>query len=71
MTFHVTLQRDRDRAAAPVSGPRVAVLVSVVGPHGFVNEGDEQVRWLQVQSPVPPHSDALLFPGDWQGLPGS
>jgi hypothetical protein len=59
------------RPAPAVPRLRAVVLVSVEGPHGFVNEGDERVRWPQAQPPVPPRSDAFLFPGDWQGLPGS
>lgn len=36
--------------------------------HGFVNDGDEPVRWLEVQSPVPPTSDAFFFDDDWRRL---
>jgi quercetin dioxygenase-like cupin family protein len=43
--------------------------MSVDGTHGFVNDNDEPVRFLEVQSPVPPDSDAFFFPGDWEGLP--
>ena len=42
---------------------------SVDGTHGFVNERDEPARWLEVQSPVPPDSDAFFFPADWRALP--
>lgn len=45
------------------------VWVGVDSTHGFVNEHDEPVRWLEVQSPVPPGSDAFFFPEDWKGLP--
>jgi hypothetical protein len=41
----------------------------VDGTHGFVNERDEPARWLEVQSPVPPDSDAFFFPADWRALP--
>lgn len=37
--------------------------------HGFLNERDEPVRWLEVQAPVPPDSDAFFFPEDWRVLP--
>jgi quercetin dioxygenase-like cupin family protein len=46
------------------------VWVSVDATHGFVNENNEAARWLEVQSPVPPDSDAFFFPDDWIGLPG-
>jgi mannose-6-phosphate isomerase-like protein (cupin superfamily) len=45
------------------------VWVGVDSTHGFVNEHDRPVRWLEVQSPVPPDSDAFFFPEDWKGLP--
>lgn len=46
------------------------VWVSVDATHGFVNESDEAARWLEVQSPVPPDSEAFFFPDDWRALPG-
>jgi quercetin dioxygenase-like cupin family protein len=45
------------------------VWLGVDSTHGFVNDHDEPVRWLEVQSPVPPASDAFFFPEDWKGLP--
>ena len=42
------------------------VWTSVNGTHGFVNDGDVPVRWLEVQAPVPPASDAFFFPADWR-----
>ena len=44
------------------------VWTGVNGTHGFVNEGDVPVRWLEVQSPLPPASDAFFFPKDWDVL---
>ena len=44
------------------------VWTSVNSTHGFVNEGDVPVRWLEVQAPVPPASDAFYFPKDWEHL---
>lgn len=44
------------------------IWVGVDSTHGFVNEHDEPVRWLEVQSPVPPSSDAFFFPEDWKDL---
>ncbi len=44
------------------------VWVSVDATHGFVNENDEPARWLEVQSPVPPDSEAFFFPDDWRNL---
>jgi quercetin dioxygenase-like cupin family protein len=43
--------------------------MSVGGTHGFVNENEEPLRFLEMQSPVPPDSDAFFFPGDWRELP--
>jgi len=36
--------------------------------HGFINLNDEPVRWIEVQSPVPPRSNAFFFPADWSKL---
>lgn len=36
--------------------------------HGFVNLGDEPVRWLEVQAPAPPRSNAMFFEDDWKAL---
>jgi mannose-6-phosphate isomerase-like protein (cupin superfamily) len=44
------------------------VWTSVNGTHGFVNNGTEPVRWLEVQAPLPPASDAFFFPKDWDSL---
>jgi mannose-6-phosphate isomerase-like protein (cupin superfamily) len=44
------------------------VCASTNGTHGFVNERDEPARWIEVQSPVPPTSDAFFFPDDWRAL---
>lgn len=41
------------------------VWTGVNSTHGFVNEGTEPVRWLEVQSPTPPTSNAFFFPEDW------
>jgi mannose-6-phosphate isomerase-like protein (cupin superfamily) len=41
---------------------------SVNGTHGFINDGEEPVRWLEVQSPVPPAEHAFFFPADWKKL---
>ena len=42
------------------------VWTGVNGTHGFVNEGDVPVRWLEVQAPVPPSAHAFYFPSDWE-----
>lgn len=44
------------------------IWVGVDATHGFVNERDEPARWLEVQSPVPPDSEAFFFPDDWRAL---
>jgi mannose-6-phosphate isomerase-like protein (cupin superfamily) len=38
------------------------------GTHGFINLNDEPVRWIEVQSPAPPSSNAFFFPADWTKL---
>jgi mannose-6-phosphate isomerase-like protein (cupin superfamily) len=50
-------------------GPGDLAWVGVDATHSFVNEGGEPVRWLEVQSPVPPESDAFFFPDDWREVP--
>lgn len=45
------------------------VWTGVGATHGFVSTGDEPLRWLEVQSPTPPPSSALMFPDDWAALP--
>jgi quercetin dioxygenase-like cupin family protein len=47
------------------------IWLGVDSTHGFINEHNEPVRWLEVQSPVPPDSDAFFFPADWKGLRSS
>jgi mannose-6-phosphate isomerase-like protein (cupin superfamily) len=47
------------------------VWVSTDATHGFVNENEVPARWLEVQSPVPPDSDAFFFPDDWRQLPSA
>jgi quercetin dioxygenase-like cupin family protein len=44
------------------------VWLGVNGTHGFINDGDEPVRWLEVQSPIPPSETAFYFPDDWKQL---
>jgi mannose-6-phosphate isomerase-like protein (cupin superfamily) len=51
-----------------VTEPGDLVWVSTDATHGFVNENDVPARWLEVQSPVPPDSDAFFFPDDWRRL---
>jgi mannose-6-phosphate isomerase-like protein (cupin superfamily) len=36
--------------------------------HGYVNTGDVPVRWLEVQAPAPPPSNAFFFDDDWRAL---
>jgi quercetin dioxygenase-like cupin family protein len=44
------------------------VWTSTNGSHGFVNTGDEPLRWLEVQAPAPPPSGAFFFLDDWERL---
>lgn len=54
-----------------VVGEGDLVWVSTDATHGFVNESDTPARWLEVQSPVPPDTDAFFFPDDWRDLPAT
>ncbi|GAA1545982.1 hypothetical protein GCM10009788_55430 [Nocardioides humi] len=46
------------------------VWVGTGSTHGFVNDENEvDARWIEVQSPVPPVSDAFYFPDNWRDLP--
>lgn len=36
--------------------------------HGYVNTGDVPVRWLEVQAPSPPPTNAFFFDDDWRAL---
>jgi quercetin dioxygenase-like cupin family protein len=44
------------------------VWTGVNSSHGFVNDGDEPVRWLEVQAPIPPTANAFFFDDDWSLL---
>jgi quercetin dioxygenase-like cupin family protein len=44
------------------------VFMGVGASHGFVNTGDEPVRWIEAQSPIPPASNGFFFHDDWQKL---
>jgi quercetin dioxygenase-like cupin family protein len=44
------------------------VWTSVNSSHGFINDGDEPVRWLEVQAPTPPTANAFFFDDDWSVL---
>lgn len=40
----------------------------VGGSHGFSPIGDQPVRWIEVQSPLPPTSHGFTFHNDWEPL---
>jgi mannose-6-phosphate isomerase-like protein (cupin superfamily) len=44
------------------------VWTGVSSSHGFINDGDEPVRWIEAQAPVPPSADAFFFDDDWKKL---
>jgi mannose-6-phosphate isomerase-like protein (cupin superfamily) len=44
------------------------VWTGVSSSHGFINDGDEPVRWIEAQAPVPPSADAFYFDDDWKRL---
>ena len=36
--------------------------------HGYINQGDVPVRFIECQAPKPPASNAFFFPDDWHAL---
>jgi mannose-6-phosphate isomerase-like protein (cupin superfamily) len=44
------------------------VFAPVGASHGFSPIGDEPVRWIEVQSPLPPASHGFTFHNDWAAL---
>jgi mannose-6-phosphate isomerase-like protein (cupin superfamily) len=46
--------------------PGDLVFAGVNALHGFSNLGTEPVRWIEMQAPNPPTSNAFFFKGDWQ-----
>jgi mannose-6-phosphate isomerase-like protein (cupin superfamily) len=42
------------------------VFAGVNALHGFSNQTDHRVRWIEAQSPAPPPSDAFFFPARWE-----
>lgn len=47
-------------------GPGDLVFAGVNALHGFSNLGTEPVRWIEMQAPNPPISNAFFFKTDWQ-----
>jgi mannose-6-phosphate isomerase-like protein (cupin superfamily) len=43
------------------------VFAGVNSLHGFSNQTDSRVRWIEAQSPAPPPAGAFFFPGQWAG----
>ena len=41
------------------------VFAGVNALHGFSNQTDSRVRWIEAQSPAPPPAGAFFFPGQW------
>jgi mannose-6-phosphate isomerase-like protein (cupin superfamily) len=44
------------------------VWTGVGGTHGFFNTGTVPVRWIETQTPQPPHQQGFRFPADWAYL---
>jgi mannose-6-phosphate isomerase-like protein (cupin superfamily) len=44
------------------------VFMGVGASHGFTNTGNEPVRWIEAQSPLPPASHGFFFHDDWRKL---
>lgn len=41
------------------------VFAGVNSLHGFSNQTDDRVRWIEAQSPAPPTAGAFFFPSQW------
>ncbi len=41
---------------------------STNGTHGYINQGDVPVRFIECQAPKPPSSHAFFFPDDWHAF---
>jgi mannose-6-phosphate isomerase-like protein (cupin superfamily) len=46
-------------------GPGDAIWTSVGCIHSFTNVGDEPVRWIETQAPLPPAKEVFRFERDW------
>ena len=46
------------------------VFAGVNTSHGFTNNGDVPMRWIEAQSPMPPEMHGTLFEEDWLRLEG-
>ena len=44
------------------------VFAGVNTSHGYSNEGDVPVRWIEAQAPKPPPSNGSIFESDWLAL---
>ncbi|HEX6222704.1 MAG TPA: cupin domain-containing protein [Acidimicrobiia bacterium] len=42
-----------------------AVFAGVNSLHGFSNQTDSRVRWIEAQAPAPPPAGAFFFPSQW------
>jgi mannose-6-phosphate isomerase-like protein (cupin superfamily) len=47
-------------------GPGDLVFAGVNTLHGFSNTGSEPVRWIEMQAPNPPTSNAFFFKAEWR-----
>lgn len=46
------------------------VFAGVNTSHGFTNNGDVPMRWIEAQAPMPPSMHGTLFEEDWRALEG-
>jgi quercetin dioxygenase-like cupin family protein len=49
-------------------GPGDVIWTGVGCVHNFVNVGDEPVRWIETQAPLPPAKEVFRFERDWVQL---
>jgi quercetin dioxygenase-like cupin family protein len=49
-------------------GPGDAIWTSVGCLHSFANIGDQPVRWIETQAPLPPAKEVFRFERDWAKL---
>lgn len=53
-----------EEESVPV-GPGDVVFAGVNALHGFSNQTDSRVRWIEAQAPAPPPREAFFFPSRW------
>lgn len=71
-TYYFTAGAAEGRVGGEPCSVRAGDLVfaGVNTSHGFTNQGDVPVRWIEAQAPKPPPSSGTIFESDWLALEG-